>query len=100
MIGITPKDFPLDKPLPPKSKNGSPGDGKESTGTPSFVSAADKQGKRYPFAIAWAGFSDYSGSIVTKAHGLNADKLPTTVDNTDIYRLMYFTLFAKEIPPL
>ena len=99
VIGVTPKDFPLDQPLPPESRNGSPWDGKEGTATPPFVSAADKQGNRYPFAIAWAGFSDYSGSIVAKAHGLNAHKLPNNVDNTDIYRLMYLTLFGKEIPP-
>ena len=99
VIGVTPKDFPLDKPLPPESKNGSPWDGQEGTATPPFISAPDKQGNRYPFAIAWAGFSDYSGSIVAKAQGLNADKLPNTLDNTDIYRLMYLTLFGKEIPP-
>ena len=99
VIGVTPKDFPLDKPLPPESRNGSPWDGQDGTGTPPFVSAADKQGNRYPFAISWAGFSDYSGSIVAKTHGLNADKLPNTVDNTDIYRLMYLTLFDKEIAP-
>ena len=100
VIGVTPKDFPLNQPLPPEGKNGAPWDGKEGTATPPFVSAPDKQGNSYPFAIAWAGFGDYSGSLVAKAHGLNADRLENTVDNTDIYRLMYLTLFGKEIPPL
>lgn len=98
VIGVTTKNFPLDQPLPERTRNGAPVDGKEGTATLPFVSAPDKQGNRYPFAIAWAGFSDFTGSIVAKAHGLNADKLPQTVDNTDIYRLMYFTLFGQEIP--
>ena len=97
VIGVTTKDFPLNKPLPEKGDNGAPWDGKEGTGTLPFVSAPDKQGNSYPFAIAWAGFNDFTGSIVAKAHGLNADKLANTVDNTDIYRLMYLTLFGKEI---
>ena len=98
VIGTTIQNFPLDKPLPEKTRNGSPVDGQEGTGTLPFVSAADKQGNRYPFAIVWGGFNDFTGSVVAKSHGLNADKLPTTVDNTDIYRLMYLTLFGKEIP--
>ena len=36
--------------------------------------------------------------IVAKAHGLNADLLPLSVDNTDIYRLMYATLFGVWLP--
>jgi alkaline phosphatase len=98
VVGVTERDFPLDKPLPEKGENGAPWDGREGTKTLPFVSAADKQGKRFPFAIAWSGFGDNTGAIVSKAHGLNADKLPTTVDNTDIYRLMYRTLFGKELP--
>lgn len=97
VIGGTTEKFPLDKPLPEKGDNGAPWDGKDGTATLPFMSGPDKQGKNYPFAIAWAGLNDFTGSIVTKTHGLNADKLPTTVDNTDIYRLMYLTLFGKEI---
>ncbi|MGD1909612.1 MAG: alkaline phosphatase [Rivularia sp. (in: cyanobacteria)] len=97
VIGVTTKNLPLDKPIPETTRNGAPVDGKQGTATLPFVSAPDKAGNRYPFAVAWAGFSDFTGSVVTKAHGLNADKLPSTVDNTDIYRLMYFTLFGREI---
>ncbi len=97
VIGGTTEKFPLDKPLPEKGANGAPWDGKDGTATLPFMSGPDKQGNNYPFAIAWAGLNDFTGSIVTKAHGLNADKLPTTLDNTDIYRLMYLTLFGKEI---
>ncbi len=97
VIGGTTEKFPLDKPLPKKGSNGAPWDGKDGTATLPFMSKPDKQGNNYPFAIAWGGFNDFTGSIVAKTHGLNADKLPTTVDNTDIYRLMYLTLFGKEI---
>ncbi|MEM6752898.1 MAG: alkaline phosphatase [Cyanobacteria bacterium P01_C01_bin.38] len=97
VIGGTTEKFPLDKPVPEKGANGAPWDGKDGTATLPFMSGPDKQGKNHPFAIAWAGSDDFTGSIVAKTHGLNADKLPTTVDNTDIYRLMYLTLFGKEI---
>ncbi len=97
VVGVTEKDFPLNKVLPEKGKNGSPWDGKEGTATLPFVSAPDKQGKRFPFAIAWAGLGDFTGSIVAKAHGFNSELLPNTVDNTDIYKLMYWTLFGKEV---
>ena len=100
VVGPTTEQFPLDKPLPEKARNNAPWDGKEGTATRPFVSGPDKQGNSYPFAIAWGGSEDFTGSIIAKSHGLNADKLPTTVDNTDIYRLMYLTLFGKEIPKL
>jgi alkaline phosphatase len=97
-VGVTEKDFPLDKPLPAKGANGAPWDGKDGTATLPFVSAPDNQGKRFPFAIAWTGFGDFTGSIIAKTHGLNADLLSNTVDNTAIYQLMYQTLFGKELP--
>jgi alkaline phosphatase len=97
LVGVTETDFPLDKPVPEKSKNGSPWDGRDGTGTLPFISAPDKQGKRFPFAIAWSTFGDNAGAIVAKAHGFNSQLLHGTVDNTDIYRLMYRTLFGKQL---
>lgn len=97
LVGATEKDFPFDKPLPEKGKNGAPWDGKEGTSTLPFISAPDKQGRRFPFAISWSGFGDNAGGIIAKAHGFNAGLLNGTVDNTDIYRLMYRTLFGKEL---
>jgi alkaline phosphatase len=97
LVGATEKDFPFNKPLPEKGKNGAPWDGKEGTGTLPFISAPDKQGRRFPFAISWSGFGDNAGGIIAKAHGFNAGLLKGTVDNTDIYRLMYRTLFGKEL---
>jgi alkaline phosphatase len=92
-------DVDLPSPVPERSKNGSPWDGKDGSKTTPFTSAPDRQGKRFPFAVGWTSFGDNAGSVVAKAHGVNANKLPTTVDNTDIYRLMYRTLFGKELPP-
>ncbi|BAZ82765.1 alkaline phosphatase [Sphaerospermopsis kisseleviana CS-549] len=97
LVGATEKDFPFNKPLPEKGKNGAPWDGKEGTSTLPFISAPDKQGRRFPFAISWSGFGDNAGGIIAKAHGFNAGLLNGTVDNTDIYRLMYRTLFGKEL---
>jgi glycerophosphoryl diester phosphodiesterase len=74
-----------------------PLDGQTGANTAPFVAAPDASGDVFKFGIAWAGTPDFSGSIVSKAHGLNADKLPATLDNTKIYELMYETLFNKEL---
>lgn len=94
VIGEQVEDMPMDKPLPASDRNGSPLDGRDGTGTLPFISAPDASNQRFPFAIAWTGFPDNAGSIVAKSHGLNASKLHGTVDNTEIYRLMYTTLFG------
>jgi glycerophosphoryl diester phosphodiesterase len=74
-----------------------PQDGKNGTGTLPFLAAPDASGEVFPFAVNWAGTPDFSGSIVSKAHGLNSGKLPATVDNTGMYELMYETLFDEEL---
>jgi alkaline phosphatase len=81
-------------PLPPTTRNGGMLDGRNGTQTPPFISNPDRFGNRWPFGIAWASFDDNLGGMVAKAHGLNAELLPTNVDNTDIYRMMYATLFG------
>ncbi len=72
-----------------------PLDGVRGRETPPFISAPDRNGNTFPFAVAWSGTPDFAGAIVAKAHGLNSDKLGETVDNTDMYRLMYETLFPE-----
>lgn len=84
-----------DNPLPTNDANGSPIDGREGTGTLPFMSAPDKYGKSFPFGIVWSAYGDLSGSVVARAHGLNADRMKGKIDNTDIYRYMYLTLFGK-----
>lgn len=60
-----------------------------------FVTGApDADGDTFEFGVAWATQSDVNGGIVSKTYGLNADLLPPTADNTDIYRVMYQTLFG------
>ncbi|MBD2535936.1 alkaline phosphatase [Nostoc flagelliforme FACHB-838] len=75
-----------------------PLDGQTGADTLPFVAAPDANGDVFNFGIGWAGTPDFSGSIVSKAQGLNADKLPATVDNTGMYELMYETLFETELP--
>jgi alkaline phosphatase len=81
-------------PLPERDNNGAPIDGIGGTGTLPFISKPDKSGKTFPFGIAWAGYGDLTGSVIARAHGLNADKMHDKIDNTDIYRIMYLTLFG------
>ena len=77
-----------------------PLDGIDGGNTPPFTAAPDKAGKQLPFAITWATRHDLSGGIIARAKGLNADKVSHlgVVDNTDIYRIMYYTLFNRWLP--
>ncbi|MCX7793881.1 MAG: alkaline phosphatase, partial [Thermodesulfovibrionales bacterium] len=70
-------------------------DGKDGTNTPPFMSAPDRNGQRWPFAIAWSTAGDHSGSIVARAYGRHADMLYGTIDNTEIYRIKYRVLFNR-----
>ena len=70
-----------------------PLDGKTGNNTQPFLSAPDGNGNTFKFGVGFVGTPDFTGSIVAKAYGVNAEQLPATVDNTDIYRLMYQTLF-------
>ncbi|MBK5939919.1 hypothetical protein CCR96_11845 [Halochromatium roseum] len=103
-------------------------DGIEGANTRAFVAEADAQLPYRPlpnlatelqpvpaqpllFAIAWPGFSDFAGGILSRAEGLNADwlrraepfaagepPLRQRFDNTDVYRLLYKTLFGVRLP--
>lgn len=84
----------INNPLPIKDRNGSPIDGINGTGTLPFVSKPDKNGKVFPFGIAWSCFGDVTGSVIARAHGLNSNRMQGKIDNTDIYRIMYLTLFG------
>ena len=74
-----------------------PLDGVDGANTLPFTAAPDVDGDVFNFGVGWVGTPDFPGSIVAKASGLNADKLPSTVDNTGIYELMYETLFDTEL---
>ncbi|MCL0086330.1 hypothetical protein M1N52_03625 [Thermodesulfovibrionales bacterium] len=72
-------------------------DGIDGPKTAPFHSAPDRYGERFPFAVAWATPHDLSAGIMARAKGLNAELVRElgVVDNTDIYRIMYYTLFDK-----
>ncbi|MBT8380552.1 MAG: alkaline phosphatase [Ignavibacteria bacterium] len=97
IYGFLEKDMPRDKPLPEKSKNGAPQDGVNGTGSLPFLTGKDLNGNRFPFAVAWSTSDDVFGSVIAKAEGLNAELMQGKIDNTDIYRIMYATLFGTWI---
>ena len=73
-----------------------PLDGRKGNDTEPFVTGeSDADGDTHEFGVGFVGTPDYNGGIVSKAYGLNAEKLSATVDNTDMYRLMYETLFGE-----
>ncbi len=96
VIGIRDENK-FNKPLSTTSNNGAPIDGVGGTGTLPFVAKADRFGNKLHFKIAWATESDVMGAILAKTHGLNSKLLPNNVDNTDIYRLTYKTLFGVNL---
>ena len=85
------------KPLAPLTWGGAPQDGITGTGTLPFISQPDQFGRTHAFAISWVSRGDVYGGVIARAHGLNAELLPNNVDNTDIYRLMYTTLFGIKL---
>jgi alkaline phosphatase len=88
----------LGMPLELITRNGAPVDGLDGTASAPFLAQPDQFGNRLPFGIAWADYDDLLGGIVARAQGLNAELLPTSVDNTDIYRMLYATLFGEWLP--
>ncbi len=85
----------FEAPLEARTDNGAPLDGRTGTATLPFVAAPDARNVRLRFGVAWAAEADVMGAIISRAHGLNAALLPSIVDNTDIYRMMYLTLFRR-----
>lgn len=81
---------------------GFPLDGIEGQGTAPFIAAPNAYGDELPFAIGWPGTNDVAGAILTRGKGLNADLLRTEFlaqfDSSDVYRIMYATLFGEMLP--
>jgi len=79
--------------------SGAPLDGRNGTDTRPFRSAPDVQGRRFPFAIGWAHDGDLGSGVLARAAGLGArEMLPTTgLQNTDVYRILYNTLFSEDV---
>lgn len=74
-----------------------PLDGVDGAGTAPFISAPDRNGNTLGFGVVWATEGDVASGILARAEGLNAERVSAlgVVDNTDIYRLMYLTLFDR-----
>jgi len=90
-----------DSPVPASARgSGAALDGIDGTETMPFISAPDRAGRTFPFAVAWAARDDIGSGVVARGAGLNAEMLvPSTgVANTDVYRMLYFTLFGRLIP--
>lgn len=78
-----------------------PLDGRYGRASAPFRAAPDQFGQELPFALAWTGGPDFNGGIVTRAQGLNAELLDSTLfdrfDNVDVYRMAYLTLFGQAL---
>ncbi len=81
-------------------ESGSAIDGVDGTRSMPFMSAPDQNGVSLPFAVEWASGDDVGSGVIARGAGLNAEELlPTTgIVNTDIYRMLYSTLFDEQIP--
>ncbi len=77
-----------------------PIDGIDGASTPPFWSAPDKAGNSHPFIVGWVTSVDVYGDVLVRAKGLNAERVTQlgVVDSTDIYRIVYYTLFGKWLP--
>ncbi len=73
-------------------------DGVAGAGTLPFEAMPDANGRRFPFGIKWTGPEDTYGAVLVRAAGRNAHRVRGSFDNTDIYRLIYATLFDRELP--
>ncbi|HSV30410.1 MAG TPA: alkaline phosphatase [Atribacteraceae bacterium] len=73
-----------------------PLDGVDGAGSEPFLAMPDKEGNRWPFAVTWVRH-DVLGGILARAQGLNAGIVTElgVVDNIDIYRILYYTLFDE-----
>jgi len=94
LVGLD-ESYLQNKTVPEKDYNGAPYDGKYGTGTEPFISKPDKTGGTYPFVISWATATDASGDVVARAAGLNSNLMKGKIDNTDMYKFIYATLFGK-----
>jgi len=74
-------------------------DGVAGTGTAPFMAQPNRYGQKQAFAISWAAGFDVGSGVMARADGLNAERLlpATGITNTDIYRMLYLTLFGEAI---
>ena len=81
--------------IPERDKTGSLYDGKYGTGSVPFLAKPDKFGNELPFVVVWSTSYDVCGAVIARAKGLNDHLMTGSIQNIDIYRFMYATLFGK-----
>ena len=83
------------QPIRDRDENGAPWDGSTGTRSAPFLSAPDRNGRRHRFAITWATQDDVTGGVLVRGVGLNSGMIAGTMENVDVYRVMYRTLFGR-----
>jgi alkaline phosphatase len=82
--------------LPEKDPGtGAPLDGAQGTGSEPFLAKADRFGVRLPFATGWVSTGDVAGGVLVRGVGKQSELVRGSLDNTDIYRILYAALFGK-----
>jgi alkaline phosphatase len=99
LLGTASADYVrADTPLPATDANGAPIDGRDGSGSVPFTAPPDRAGHSWPFAVSWSTYHDGTGGILLRAAGHGADRVRGTMDNTDVYRVMYYALFGVDLP--
>jgi hypothetical protein len=62
--------------------------------SPPFLSAPDRHGERFPFAVAWASLEDGGDPVVVRAEGPGSELVRGSIDNTAVYRVLFQALFG------
>jgi alkaline phosphatase len=101
IIGLGRRASEQDAPprVPATTRLGNPIDGVAGQGTEAFLSAPDREGRRFWFGVTFASGGDLVGGVVVRAEGLNRERVPVNLDNTELYVPMWETLFGRELPP-
>ena len=99
IVGLGRKnETPGEPRVPTTTKLGNPMDGVAGQGTEAFLSGPDRAGRRFWFGVTFSSKEDMVGGVVVRAEGLNRERLPVNLDNTELYVAMWETLFGRELP--
>ncbi|NBN79543.1 alkaline phosphatase [Microvirga tunisiensis] len=60
-----------------------------------FLSAPDARGTRHAYGLSFVGYNDVAGGILVRGAGLNSSLIEPLTDNTEVYAIMYRTLFGQ-----
>ena len=62
-----------------------------------FLAQPNADGEALPFGIGWVGYNDVAGGILVRTAGLNYELVEPLMDSTEVYGLMYRTLFGTVV---